>query len=202
MKTTEKLMNRWLAQPLGSLNKRELELLLLGVLIEDGYLPSQAAPLARKARITLTKAHGYLTDLALRQPVMADQVALNKLVGLLKTAEVVQDGEALQFTVQDAVLRLWIENGLAQAHLLQGESLRRDVIKLSGRALAVLLSGHPSLPKPAQAVKQLKQSFGDADWFDAFAKQAKPGVAWDKVLGVTANAASVVKAVAEGLVTL
>ena len=167
-------------------------------LIEDGHLPSQAAPLARKARITLTKSHAYLTDLALRQPVMSDEVALNQLVGLLKTAEVVQDGAALQFTVQDAALRLWFENGLAQAHLLQGESLRRDVIKLSGRALAALLSGHPRLPNPAQAVQQLKQSCGDADWFAAFEKQAKPGLAWDKVLGATANAASVVKAFAEG----
>lgn len=155
VKTTEKLLSRWFAQPLGSLNKRELELLFLGVLIEDGHLPSQAAPLARKARITLTKAHAYLTDLALRQPVMSDEVALNQLLGLLKMAEVVQDGAALQFTVQDAALRLWIENGLAQAHLLQGESLRRDVIKLSGRALAALLSGHPRLPMPALAVRQL-----------------------------------------------
>lgn len=64
----------------------------------------------------------------------------------------------------------------------------------------LFLSGHPRLPKPAQAVQQLKQSCGDADWFAAFEKQAKLGVAWDKVLGATANAATVVKAVVEGFV--
>ena len=189
-------MSRWLARPLGSLSKRELELILLGVLIEDGHLPIHAVQLARKTRITLTKAHSYLTDLALRQPVLPNEVALEQLIALLKTAEVVQHGVALQFTVQDAALRLWIENGLAQANLLQGESLRRDVIKLSGRAIAVLLFEHPKLPTPAQAVKQLKPSFVHADWFDAFEKQAKPGVAWDKALGGVANAADLIKTVA------
>ena len=118
------LCERWLQQPLGSMSKRELELMLLNAFIEGKYLSENAAALARSSRITLCKSHGYLTDLALRNDTISDEDAVCRLVKLLNDAEVISEGTALLFTVQDASLRLWVENSLAQLNLLQGETLR------------------------------------------------------------------------------
>ena len=56
MNISKDLETAILAQPFGSLSKRELELLLLKVLIHHGALPSEAPLLATKTRITLTIA--------------------------------------------------------------------------------------------------------------------------------------------------
>jgi hypothetical protein len=39
----QKLIDTWLAQPLGALRKRELELMLLRLAIQNGLLPTQSA---------------------------------------------------------------------------------------------------------------------------------------------------------------
>lgn len=195
--TAERLRELWLRQPLGSMNKRELELLLLALLLEEGCLPMDAASLSERTGITLSKAHGYLTDIALRQPVISDDDAFRRLIQLLRTAEVVQKGMALKFPVQDAALRLWIERKLARENLLQGETLRKDVVELSAGALASLLCASSLLPKPAQAAKQLKPLVGGAGWFSPFEKQARQGVDWGTLVKGVEGGAAVFKLLAE-----
>lgn len=76
MNISKDLETAILAQPFGSLSKRELELLLLKVLIHHGALPSEVPLLAAKTRITLTKVHSYLTDLVLRENMLDDNLAI------------------------------------------------------------------------------------------------------------------------------
>lgn len=81
--------------PLGSLTKRELELTLLRAAIDARLLDMQPSSLAQTCRIPLARAHGYLTDLALRLPSLSDSVAISRLVGLLNESEVVEDASHL-----------------------------------------------------------------------------------------------------------
>lgn len=85
------------AQPLGALSKRELELMLLRLAIQNGLLSAESAKLARCCSITLTKAHGYLTDVALRDTPLMDTEAHSKLKEVIKNAEITLDGKSLSF---------------------------------------------------------------------------------------------------------
>ena len=75
--------------PFGSLTKRELELGLLRAGIDAGLLSEESAALAASLGLSLTKANAYLTDLALRQPPLADVDAVKVLIETLQTCEVV-----------------------------------------------------------------------------------------------------------------
>ena len=156
-------LTTWLKQPLGSLSKRELELLLLRLSIQHGLLPSTPAQLARRCNVTMSKAHSYLTDVALRQDPLQNHESLGRLAALVKCSEITADGKMLQMSVQDAALRLWLESTLADSGLLQGESLRRDIIKLSPKALAFLLTTDTTIPTPKQALKIL-QIYSESEW--------------------------------------
>jgi hypothetical protein len=50
------------AQPLGSLTKRELELIILRAAVDSGLLEARAEKLAETCNIPMTRAHGYLTE--------------------------------------------------------------------------------------------------------------------------------------------
>ena len=183
-----------LAQPFGSLSKRELELLLLKVLIHYGALPSEAPLLAAKTRITLTKAHSYLTDLALRENVLDDNLAVEQLIQTLRSSEVRFETGYIQFTLNNAALRLWIENKLAEHGLIQGETIRRDLIKISSKGLSVIISCSTRLPSPVDSINNIEEQFEDADWFSDFKKQAKPGISWGALLGGTSSLISIIQA--------
>ena len=128
MNQTKSLKDRVTERPFGTLTKRELELLLLDFLISSAELPKDPAGLSRVIRCTLSKSHAYLTDLALRKDPLNDVNAVNHLIAVLKAAEVSKDGQFIEFSVQDASLRLWIEQSLALEGLLQGQPFRRDLI--------------------------------------------------------------------------
>ena len=72
------------AQPLGSLTKRELELIILRAAVDSSLLEARAEKLAETCNIPITRAHGYLTDLALRKPAMSDIEGVKALVDLLR----------------------------------------------------------------------------------------------------------------------
>jgi hypothetical protein len=188
-----KLRTEFFKQPLGSLPKRELELLVLKLLIEGGELDANPVKLAKAGRITLLKAYSYLTDIALRDDPITDVEAENLLIELIRTSEVMSDGVFLQLSVQDARLRIWIENRLSESQLLAGESLRRDTAKLSGRALAVLLSGSNVLPSPKKAVSKLKKEFGDELWFQELKSSSESSSDWSVILQSVIPAAKAIK---------
>jgi len=79
------------AHPLGSLTKRELELSLLRAAADADLIELRAENLASTCHIPISRAHGYLTDLALREAPLEDPDAVKALVGLLKDSDVVRD---------------------------------------------------------------------------------------------------------------
>jgi len=79
------------AHPLGSLTKRELELSLLRAAADADLIELRAENLASTCHMPISRAHGYLTDLALREAPLEDPDAVKALVGLLKDSDVVRD---------------------------------------------------------------------------------------------------------------
>ena len=175
-------------KPFGSLTKRELELLILQSALDSKLIKDNPADIAIKCRLTLTKTHGYLTDLALRTEPLEEKEAIERLSQLLNRAEVISGDSMLQIAVHDTQLILWIERNLAEGGLLQGESIRRDIIKISPRALASLFTIYTKLPSPQEALDQLKSYSGES-WYEEFQDSVKQGKSLSQIVGEAASIA-------------
>ncbi len=168
-------------RPFGSMTKRELELTLLQAAIDAKLIEPRPSKLAGKCRLTMAKAHGYLTDLALRTEPLEYKEALERLSRYLRNAEIISDDKLLVMSVQDTHLILWIERNLAEEKLMQGETIRRDIIKLSPKAISHLYSAGGHLPTPEEALNVLSK-FNKEHWYKEFRKSVKPGLSWKQVL--------------------
>jgi len=150
--------------------------------VASGLVGSNPVQFAQIFRLTLTKSHSYLTDLALRQSPIDDGTAILRLTGALKQAEVTPDGNHLAIPLNDAGLRLWLERKLAVQHLQQGESLRRELVKLSPVALCRVLDTVDGLGKPHSALKSLSKRFDKETWLSAAKLHWKPETPWQDAL--------------------
>ncbi len=182
--------------PFGSLGKRELELLLLKGMLDAGLCECNPVAVAHKFSLTLSKAHAYLTDLALREPVLSDQDAIWRLSDCLQSSEVKISPDEILIPLPAADLRIWFERKLAEAKLIQGETLRRDLIRISPRALLNVLDICDGFVSPKEALKKAKQQFHGASWLSDAELHWKGQSKWSEVvLPTAANIASVLQVV-------
>jgi len=186
-----KVWSKLIAQPLGSLTKRELELILLRAAVDSGLLNARAESVAETFNIPITRAHGYLTDLALRQVAMTDLEGVTALVSLLKDTEVVRDDSHISIPLHDAALRIWLERKMTRLRLNSGATLRRDHVKLTPVGLARIIGAVDGLVSPFDALKRLPPELQDADWVKTAKKSWKKGMGWKEALGLLGNSATV-----------
>lgn len=142
-------------KPLGSLTKKELELLLLQSAISAGMLKLVPVLVAKTLRLGLAKAYGYLTDLALRMPELSDITGVTRLAAMLCHAEFTADDSHLAIPVKDASLRIWVERKLSTHNLHLDESLRRELVKLTPSALYRVLDEAKGMHAPNFALNVL-----------------------------------------------
>ena len=163
--------------PFGSVGKRELELMLLKGILDAGLCKSDPVSVAQKFGLTLSKAHSYLMDIVLREQILSDAQALKLLSELLENSEVRVSAEEILIPLPAADLRIWLERKLAHAKMIQGETLRRDLIKISPTALFHVLDLCKGHIAPKKALKRLKQQMPDATWLknaeDQWTEQSK-----------------------------
>ena len=169
-------------RPLGSLTKRELELLLVQAAIDAGLVESVPRVIAKTFRLSLTKAHSYLTDLALRSSELDDLTATKLLSELLCKAEVASDGNHLTIPLNDARLRIWLERILSTHGYHLGESLRRDIVKFTPNALLRILDNSHGVQKPYDALKYLSKKFKGELWITEAKVHWKPDTPWSDAL--------------------
>lgn len=162
--------------PPGSLTKREMELALLRAAIQSGLIQSRPEALAAVCRIPLTRAHGYLTDLALRQPPLYDLGGIARLMVLLNDAEVGRNASHLSVPLHDAALRTWLERKMAILHLKVGDTLRRDHVKLTPAGLAKLIGASEGIVAPYEALNKLPKELQTAEWVKTAKKSWKKGI--------------------------
>ena len=184
----EKFWSKLIVQPLGSLTKRELELIPLRAAVDSGLLNARAERVAETFNIPITRAHGYLTDLALRQAAMTDLDGVVALVRLLKDTEVVRDDSHISIPLHDAALRIWLERKMTRLRLNSGATLRRDHVKLTPVGLARIIGAVDGLVSPFDALKRLPPELQDADWVKTAKKSWKKGMGWKEALGLLGDA--------------
>ena len=191
--------SKFTAQPLGSLTKRELEIILLQAAIGSSLLAPTAESLAISCKIPITRAHGYLTDLALRKPALTDVVAVKSLVGLLKISEIVQEAAYFSIPLQDAAMRIWLERKMALLHLNSGETIRRDQVKLTPAGLVQIIGRSDGIDTPFDAIKKLPPELDDTQWVKTARKTWKKGMAWPDAMVLLGNTATIAQTVLPNL---
>ena len=183
------------AQPFGSCTKRELELTILGAAVDSGLLGARAENFAEHLNIPITRAHAYLTDLALRRPAINNKEGVMALINLLKDSEVVHEEAYFSIPLHDAALRIWLERKMARLSLNSGDTLRRDHVKLTPVGLAKIIDAADGIVSPFESLKLLPSDLKDADWVKAARKSWRSSTGWKEALGLLGNTATIAQAI-------
>lgn len=181
--------------PLGSLTKRELEIKLISAAVESGLLNPKPEVLAALCKIPLTRAHGYLTDLALRENPLTDKEAIQQLVLLLAGSDVVVSENHFSIPLHNAALRIWLEREMTSQNLNAGDTLRRDHVKLTPTGLVKLIGSADGILAPYDALKKLPKELDRMQWVITAKKSWKKNMTWLDALGAMGNTATVAQAI-------
>jgi len=168
--------------PLGSLSKRELELLIMKSAIDSSLIENHPAFIAEQFKLSLTKANGYLTDISLRNPIFEDNVAVVEILKLIPINEILTDDSHFSIPVNNASLRIWLERKMVLIGLNPGESLRKDLIKITPAGLCRILDKSDGIISPKEAIDQLSKHFGNEKWFEEAQKNWKTETNWKDAL--------------------
>ncbi|MEA3642808.1 MAG: hypothetical protein VBE63_23125, partial [Lamprobacter sp.] len=104
----------------------------------------------------------------------------------------------LSIPLHDAALRIWLERKLAAEGLHPGESLRRDVVKLTPLGLLRLLDHAKGIATPAQALAALDDVLGEPAWLQEATSTWTPKTSWRDTVSTFGSVVSI----AQGLQVL
>ena len=192
------LWSQLLSRPFGSSNKRELEVMILQAAADAGLIDvTNPASTAALLSLSLSRAHGYLSDLAHRKPSLEDEAALILLGDQLSHVEVLPSDKHLSIPIQRADLRIWLERKLAADGLHPGESLRCDLVKLTPLSLLRLLDGTAKARKPEAMLKSLSQQLDQPEWVETARQQWTSSTSWVDTINTFRSIFSLGEAIAK-----
>jgi hypothetical protein len=168
--------------PLGTLAKREIELHIIEAAIQSELIQDSPHEVARTFRISLTKSHSLLTAIALRKEELSDVAALSALKNILLNTEITSEMYYLNLPINNALLRIWLERKMSLLRLNPGESLRRDLVKLTPFSLLKLLQGSDAIFSPYESLKGLPKEYQDLVWFRQIKSSLKEDMTWGDAL--------------------
>jgi len=159
--------------------------------IDASLIENHPAFIAEQFKLSLTKANGYLTDISLRNPKLEDKVAVIEILKLIPINEILTDNSHFSIPVNNASLRIWLERKMVLIGLNPGESLRKDLIKITPVGLCQILDKSEGIISPEEAIDQLSNDFGDEEWFKEAQKIWKPETNWKDALSTSENVISI-----------
>lgn len=183
------------ASPLGSTTKRETELALLRAAIDAGIVGSSPAEIAKVFRITLARAQGYLTELALRQQPLKDTEAVARLVAELKKCEIVNYGTYFLLPLHDAALRIWLERKVATLNLNADATVHREMVKLTPIGLARILGASEGIAKPYDALRSLPEELHNDPWVIEAKQKWNKSINWPDAINALGNTVTIAQTV-------
>jgi hypothetical protein len=138
----EDFLEAYIRNGYGSLPKREIDLLILRLLLEQhskwkSTLPT-AFQLARNLRISTRRVQSLLDEIAFRDEAKTDEWCRAQLSDTLKSAEVLKSGNGVQFQIDDGLVRNYAIAVIREGYGVVDTSFNVSVIKLSGEKFAAL----------------------------------------------------------------
>ncbi|MGK5094512.1 hypothetical protein WDW89_21170 [Deltaproteobacteria bacterium TL4] len=194
-------LQEYLKNGLGALSKRDVDILVLRLLIDDGKykFPQEIFKACRELKLTETKLRNLYQDAQLKYWQYDEKLAKEKFIELVASSAMERNKEKITFIVRDPFLRQYFEEWVDKANGFTDSSFNKNLVVIHQEILKRILEGFCSenqfkeiqsrFPKELQKIKTAS-SFKNA--LDAFM------IEFAKAAGKETGALSI-KVIAAGL---
>ena len=110
---------------------------------------------------------------------------------MLPIHEIITADLHLSIPINNVSLRIWLERKIAFIGLNPGESLRKDVIKITPAGLYKILENSERIISPKQAIVHLSKVFGNEIWFKEAKQYWQPETTWKGLLTTASEIGSI-----------
>ena len=163
-KFVESFLDSYIRNGYGSLPKREIDLLILNLLIENIPTWKSNRPsnyeLSRQLRISPRRIQSTLDELSYRDAKKDDAWCKKQLKEILKKAEKIEDKEIVRFQIDDGLVRDYATMLIRRSYGIVDTSFNTSIIKLSAEKfsfLALTVADEKDSKKFLRGIPRLKE---------------------------------------------
>ena len=136
-------LDHYLATGFGSLQKRDIDLLVLHLILEDGQyeMPRDIFKACRGLKLTETKMRNLYQDVQIKYQQYDEKTAKKKFIELIITQSFERKGksEKITFIVRDPMLRQYFEEWVANEKGFTDSSFNKDLVTIHRNTLLAIL---------------------------------------------------------------
>lgn len=140
-KFCEEFLKHYLGAGLGRMQKRDIDVLVMHLLISDGRykFPRDTFKAARELSITETKVRNLYQEVQLRYQQLPEEEAKASLVELINKKAFEIKGERIVFIVRDPMLGQWFQEWVADVDGFTDSSFNPNLVTVHKKVLVDVL---------------------------------------------------------------
>ena len=139
----ESFLDAYIRNGYGALPKREIDLLIVKLLLENVPTWTKDQPtsyvLSRALRLSPRRVQTMLDEIAYRDEKKDDSWCKEQLIEIIKRAEKIKRGEFVRFQIDDGLIRDYATDLIRSSYGIVDTSFNTSIIKLSGEQLSSLV---------------------------------------------------------------
>lgn len=160
----EAFLENYLAGGLGRMQKRDIDILILHLLIKDGRykFPRDIFKAARELSLTETRLLNLYQEVQLRYQQLLEQDAKAELVKLVRSKAFEIKGNRLVFVVRDPMLGQWFQEWVASVDGFTDSSFNPNLVSIHQKVFLAVLDkiAVNELPEFEGELKQFNEAGG------------------------------------------
>lgn len=156
-------LERYLHDGFGRLQKREIDVLVFHLLLQDGQyrLPEDMYKAGRELGLSETRIRNLYQDVQLRYMQFDEHEAMMRLIGVVESGAMERSGDKLTFIIRDPLLRQYFEEWVAAEDGFTDSRFNKNLVVVSVDVLSRVLS--QLAPEDTDAIrKALPAEFREA----------------------------------------
>lgn len=130
MATIKNIIDEYLNKGFGSMNKNDFEVWIFNYLLQNGLNTESNYAISKKLRIPEPKVKRLRYEADLKYANNNDEAMFNDLNTLLKRSHIKQQGERIQFVIEDISLRKFLDNRLKRLGRFADSSFNSEIVSL------------------------------------------------------------------------
>ena len=139
---TTGFLKEFLRNGLGSMTKRDIDILVMHLLLKDGCFEDEPDyyQLSRKFKISETRVRNLHHEVQLRYTQYSEKDAKEKFVSLIEKRRIQIEGDKVVFDIRDPLLREYFEDWTNQVRGFPKTSFNKNIVKIPAKVLADVFS--------------------------------------------------------------
>lgn len=131
----------YLSRGMGSLSKRDIDILVLYLLIEQGVyeFPGDFFKASKQLKISEPKLRNLFQEVQLRYKQYDEEEAKRMFIDIVRTEFFEKSGSRITFVVHDPLLRQYFEEWVSRAHGFTDTSFNKNLFSISPKVLQRVL---------------------------------------------------------------